>query len=113
MKKNFGTKANSCIAVIFPSIGPSCYNFNERKIIEDWLTKENISNEVVCIKGKNNWQINLKKANYVQLKKGGIESQNIFASTTCTENSPNIYFSHHRDKKKTGRMAAIFMLKDK
>ncbi|MEA2021459.1 MAG: peptidoglycan editing factor PgeF [Candidatus Caldatribacteriota bacterium] len=112
MKEIFGTRPDSCLAVIFPSIGPCCYYFSNREIIADWLTQENITNKVVHIKRKNNWQIDLKKANYIQLIKVGIKSQNIFTSTECTADNPDIYFSHHRDKGKTGRMAAIFMLKD-
>jgi len=65
------------LAVIFPSIGPCCYCFENRKIIADWLTKENITNEVVNMKEKNNWKIDLKKANNIHLIKGGIKSQNI------------------------------------
>ena len=112
MKETFGTQPNSCLAVIFPSIGPCCYHFTNREIIADWLTQENITNKVVRIQEKNNWQIDLKKANNIQLIYGGIKSQNIFTSTECTADNSDIYFSHHRDKGKTGRMAAIFMLKD-
>ena len=112
MKETFGTRPDSCLAVIFPSIGPCSYYFTNREIIADWLTQENITNEVVHIQGKNNWQIDLKKANNIQLIKGGIKSKNIFTSTECTADNPDIYFSHHRNKGKTGRMAAIFMLKD-
>jgi len=112
MKETFGTQPNSCLAVIFPSICPRCYYFTNREIIVDWLTQENITNEVVYIQEKNNWQIDLKKANNIQLIHGGIKSQNIFTSTECTADNPDIYFSHHCDKGKTGRMAAIFMLKD-
>jgi len=112
MKEIYKCEPSSCLAIIFPSIGPCCYCFENREIIADWLTKENIINEVVTTKEKNSWQIDLKKANYFQLINEGIKDQNIFTSPECTVDNPNIYFSHCRDKGETGRMAAIFMLKD-
>ena len=41
MKKIFKTDPRSCLAAIFPSIGPCCYNIEEKNKIDDyWLNKE-------------------------------------------------------------------------
>jgi len=112
MKENYGTKPDTCIAAIFPAIGPSCYHFNNQEIVADWLTDENIKNNIVLKNKENIIQIDLKKANFMQLKKVGLKIRNIFTSNECTADNPKCYFSHHRDKGKTGRMAALLMLKE-
>jgi copper oxidase (laccase) domain-containing protein len=46
------------------------------------------------------------------LVKGGVEEKNIFVNEICTADHPELFFSYRRDKGNTGRMAAIFMLKN-
>ncbi|MEA1939456.1 MAG: peptidoglycan editing factor PgeF [Candidatus Caldatribacteriota bacterium] len=112
MKQTFGTEPNSCLAAIFPSIGPCCYNFTNQEEIIDWLNEKNIYNKIVVKKEKNSWSIDLRKANYLQLIKSGMKTKNIFISEKCTADNHELFFSHHRDNGRTGRMAAIFMLKE-
>ena len=112
MEENYGTKPDTCIAAIFPAIGSCCYHFDNQEIVADWLTDENIKNNIVLKNKENIIQIDLKKANFMQLKKAGLKTRNIFTSNECTADNLKCYFSHHRDKGKTGRMAALLMLKE-
>ncbi len=112
MKKIFRTKPKSCLAAIFPSIGTRSYNFrNKDKINDYWLNKDKISGELIYKKNKEEWSLDLKKANHLQLIKAGLQEKNIFVNELCTSGNPEYFFSYRRDKGNTGRMAAIFMLK--
>jgi len=111
MKNVFGSISSDCQAVIFPSIGSCCYRFKDRKIIDNWITDNNLTNQVVYFGRDKHWRIDLKKANYIQLLLGGLHENNIFVSEECTVDNSDLYFSHHRDEGKTGRMAALFMIK--
>ena len=112
MQEIFDTNPQSCLAAIFPSIGPCCYKIKNQSQINDyWMNKNNFSHKIVSIQNENELSLDLKKANYLQLIKGGIEKKNIFVNEICTADYPKLFFSYRRDKGNTGRMAAIFMLK--
>jgi len=112
MKKIFGTNPHSCLAAIFPSIGPCCYSIKEQNKIDDyWLNKDKFNGELISKQNKSGWSLDLRKANYWQLIKGGVKKKNIFVNEICTADHPELFFSYRRDMRNTGRMAAIFMLK--
>ncbi len=112
MKKIFETNPRSCLAAIFPSIGPCCYNIKEENKIDDyWLNGVKYNGEPISPQNKSGRSLDLRKANYGQLIKGGVEKKNIFINEICTADHPELFFSYRRDKGNTGRMAAIFMLK--
>lgn len=110
MKKIFGTNSHSCLAVIFPSIGSCCYHIRNQNEIDDWLSKYKFDTKVVFKKNGGEWSLDLRRANYLQLIKGGVEEKNIFVNEICTADHPEFFFSYRRDIGNTGRMAAIFML---
>jgi YfiH family protein len=112
MKKIFKTNPRSCLAAIFPSIGPCCYNIKEENKTDDyWLNEVKYNSEPISLQNKSGRSLDLRKANYGQLIKGGVEKKNIFVDQICTADHPELFFSYRRDKGNTGRMAAIFMLK--
>ena len=112
MKKIFETNPHSCLAAIFPSIGPCCYCVKEENKIDDyWLNAIKYNGELISLQNKSGRSLDLRKANYLQLIKGGLQKKNIFVNEICTADHPELFFSYRRDKGNTGRMAAIFMLK--
>ncbi len=112
MEKIFETNPRSCLAAIFPSIGPCCYNIKEENKIDDyWLNEVKCNSEPISLQNKSGRSLDLRKANYGQLIKGGVEKKNIFVNQICTVDHPELFFSYRRDEGNTGRMAAIFMLK--
>ena len=112
MKKIFETNSRSCLAAIFPSIGPCCYSIKEENKIDDyWLNKDKFNGEAISQQNRSGWRLDLRKANYWQLIKAGLSEKNIFVNEICTADHPELFFSYRRDKGNTGRMAAIFMLK--
>ena len=112
MKKIFGTNPHSCLAAIFPSISLYCYSIKEQNKIDDyWLDKDKFNGELISKQNKSGWNLDLRKANYWQLIKGGVKEKNIFVNEICTVGHPELFFSYRRDIGNTGRMAGIFMLK--
>lgn len=113
MIKIFNTNPCTCLAAIFPSIGPCCYNIKEENKIDDYWLNEDKHNGVpiIPLQNKSGRCLDLRKANYGQLIQGGLEGKNIFINEICTADHPGLFFSYRRDKGNTGRMAAIFMLK--
>jgi len=111
MKKIFETNPHSCLAAIFPSIGPCCYNIKEQNKINDYWLKNKFNDEALSRKNRSGRSLDLRKANYWQLIKAGLLEKNIFVNEICTADHPELFFSYRRDKGNTGRMAAIFMLK--
>ena len=112
MKKIFETSPRSCLAAIFSSIGPCCYNIKEENKIDDyWLNKDKFNGEAISKQNRSGRSFDLRKANYWQLIKAGLPEKNVFVNEICTADHPELFFSYRRDKGNTGRMAAIFMLK--
>ncbi len=103
---------HSCLAAIFPSIGSCCYKIKNQDEVNNCSSKNKLSSnsKVIYKQNKDEWCLDLKEANYLQLIKGGVEEKNIFVNEICTADHPELFFSYRRDKGNTGRMAAIFML---
>jgi len=110
MKEIFEINPHSCLVAIFPSIGPCCYKLKNQEEINNCPRKNKFNSKVIYKQNKDEWYFDLKKANYLQLIKGGVKEKNIFVNEICTADHPEFFFSYRRDMGNTGRMAAIFML---
>jgi YfiH family protein len=109
MREIFKIDLSSCLAAIFPSIGPCCYSIKNK--IDNYDQEGNeFRNKLFYNKNKNEYFFDLKKENYLQLIKAGLAEKNIYVNEICTADQPELFFSYRRDKGNTGRMAAIFML---
>jgi YfiH family protein len=54
--------------------------------------------------------VDIAKACIIDIIGSGVSPKNITAADLCTYNESNLFFSHRRDKGKTGAMAAVIML---
>ncbi|WP_124727700.1 peptidoglycan editing factor PgeF [Staphylospora marina] len=90
---------------IGPSVGPCCYEVDERVIrpLEDMLGDLTGVAEAT-LPGK--WQLDLKRANREILIRTGIRPEHVLTSGWCTCCHDAHFYSHRRDKGKTGRMTA-------
>lgn len=57
------------------------------------------------------YALDLKKVNYELLLQAGVKVNNILCSSFCTSSDESLFFSHRRDKGKTGRMMSFIGLK--
>lgn len=106
----FGTDPRDCLAGVGPSIGPCCYEVDEqvagqfRDSFSEFLDlAESLS------PGK--WKLNLWEANRRVLLAAGLKSENILTARICTSCNSDLFFSYRAHNGKTGRMAALIMLR--
>jgi polyphenol oxidase len=92
-------------AAIGPSISHCCYEVDDRVInsleetLPDWKPYEKIE--------EGRYRLQLKEANYRLLIQEGVPPEHIYVSSYCTSCSEDLFFSHRRDRGKTGRMMAF------
>ena len=110
MKETFGTRPEDCVVGIGPSIGICCYEvdwpvmeafdrfFPHR---EDWAKE----------KGAGRWDLDLARANGILLRESGIKAEAISVSRHCVCCRQDLFFSHRRDGKRTGRTMGLIAMK--
>jgi copper oxidase (laccase) domain-containing protein len=73
-----------------------------KQSLKDPLALERVS--VSHVPGK--WRLDLRKANFELLKQSGVNPNHILVTKWCTSCDKEYFYSHRRDKGKTGRMVA-------
>ena len=122
MVENFGATPERIVAAIGPSIGPCCYEvgsdvvdafFAEQpEIADDVLTTSDFASagsfeESVNTDKKN---LDLWRANYLQLLAAGVPDDNIDVTATCTSCNTGTFYSHRAENGRTGRFAHAICL---
>jgi len=103
-----GAQRDQIRVAIGPSIGPCCYEVDERvmeplrRALDYRESLERVS--INHVPGK--WQLDLKKANRELLIQAGVQPEYILVSSWCTSCDRDYFYSHRRDQGKTGRMVA-------
>ncbi|HQE05067.1 MAG: peptidoglycan editing factor PgeF [Tepidanaerobacteraceae bacterium] len=109
MMKEFGSKPEHILVGIGPCISVCCYEVDE--LVVDSLKKAFVYfDELIKETGKGKWKLDLVLTNRKQLEEVGINPQNITESGFCTSCRNDIFFSHRKDKGKTGSLAAVLQL---
>jgi len=111
MHSLYGTKADDCLVGIGPSIGPCCFEVDSPVAEEFVHAWPEFQGKIVkyCSNGK--FTVDLWEANRIQLIELGVPESNITAASLCTACNTDMFFSHRKEKGKTGSMAAVLMLK--
>jgi YfiH family protein len=110
-KTKEGSKLEDIQAVIGPSIGPCCYKVDDNvieKVNELPIDTKSAITEV----NDTEYMLNLKELNRLILLDTGIKEENIAVSSLCTSCENELFFSHRRDKGKTGRMMSFIGFKE-
>jgi YfiH family protein len=115
MERHFGSNPDDLFAAIGPCIGQCCYSVGEDvyQAAQNLAAERRVSLEPFFVSsGSQRWQADLAGFNRALLLAGGIAEARITTSGFCTSCHSSLFFSHRRDRGKTGRMAAIFCLQD-
>jgi len=110
MNEEFGTRPETLIAGIGPSIGPEVYEVGP-EVIEQFQNHFSFDNYINPIKNSNKGLLNLWKINHQILIDSGIPEKQIEIAEMCTYLNPDLFYSARRDGVKTGRLATGIMLK--
>lgn len=108
MGKKYGTRPEECLVGIGPSIGPCCFEVDTP--VKDIFEEAFINHTFISKRESGKYHIDLWTANVVQLMEAGVPAHHITVAELCTCCHPEMFFSHRRDKGRTGSLAAIIQL---
>lgn len=108
--RKMGGEPQECWVALGPSIGPCCYEVDERVIKRFQADFEKVPFLKPTSHG--HAQLDLWQANQQTLLEEGVLSENIWKASICTACHTDIFFSHRREGPKTGRMAGWIRRKD-
>jgi len=110
MEKRFGSRPREILAAIGPGVGPCCYTVDEPVIK---AAEESFGAEASHLIRRDHGQapvFDLLAANRLTLEQAGLLPEHIESSDLCTSCRPDLFFSHRRDRGKTGRQINFVML---
>lgn len=109
---NEGVKPDELIVVIGPSICEKCYIVDDRviKLVQNRL--EAVEKKPYNLIQENQYCLNLQELNKQILIKNGVLEEHIAVTQLCTSCHRDLFFSHRRDKGKTGRMMGFIGWKE-
>ncbi|KKE78051.1 peptidoglycan editing factor PgeF [Oceanobacillus caeni] len=99
--KDQGVNESNLLVVIGPSISQEMYEVDE-KVIDN--IEDKIRQKCVVPSRNKRYLLDLKKLNVEILLQSGVLRHNIDVTNYCTYKDKSLFFSHRRDKGKTGRM---------
>lgn len=98
--------------VIGPSICGNCYIVDDHVISKVQKILEDVDIKPYNQISDNQFQLDLKELNRTILTNAGIPHENIMITDYCTSCHENYFFSHRRDRGKTGRMMSFIGWKE-
>ncbi|WP_409292138.1 peptidoglycan editing factor PgeF [Peribacillus sp. SCS-37] len=106
-----GVRPSDIFAAIGPSICKSCYIVDDRVINFAKNRLEEADKKPYNQIKEGQYELDLKELNSIILQKAGIPADNIYVSSMCTS-CHSSFFSHRKDRGKTGRMMGFIGLKE-
>ena len=102
MIERFESRPQEIRAAIGPAIGACCYEVGQ-EVVDAVGYRGNAS-----VQREGKWYLDLPKANLLQLQEMGITDINV--SDICTSCRTNLFFSHRKEMRKTGRQLSFISL---
>ena len=103
MEEEFGCSLRDLLISMGPSIGPCCYEIDERVFHPEW--------EPFSIsKTGRRWMVDLAKINIAQMKGRGVAEKQISWVNLCTNCQPELFFSYRKEGRTGRQMSFIGML---
>jgi len=99
MKEEFGCLSKDLIIALGPSIGPCCYEIDEKVFVPEWKSFS-------TSKGNGKWMVDLARINISQMENEGIRKEQIFKIDLCTSCHRDLFFSYRKEGK-TGRQISF------
>jgi YfiH family protein len=110
MGEVYGTKPSDLLVAIGPSIGPCCYEVDE-KVIGPLKDAQSGWSEMAAPARKGRWMLDLWETNRRIMIDAGVRPENVTVMSLCTACNQDKFFSHRKSGGKAGRMMAIALLK--
>jgi YfiH family protein len=99
MEEEFGCSSKDFLITLGPSIGPCCYEIDEKVFQSEW---ELFSTS----KGTGKWMVDLAQINIAQMKAEGIKEKQISWINLCTHCHHDLFFSYRKEGQ-TGRQLSF------
>lgn len=109
----FSSQPGDIMAAIGPAIGPCCYEV-DAVVYQALEIYAGLGAAPFLRQGttKDRWLLDLTRLNRCQLEQRGVPSAHIFADDYCTFCRREVFYSHRRDRGRTGRHVSFLMLKN-
>jgi polyphenol oxidase len=107
-----GIRPDELLVAIGPSICEKCYIVDEHvmKLVQNRL--EAVEKKPYNLIKDGQYSLNLQELNKLILMKNGVLEEHIAVTQLCTSCHSDLFFSHRRDKGKTGRMMGFIGWKE-
>jgi YfiH family protein len=102
---DMGVQAGDLVAAIGPSIGPCCYQVDDR-VRDMFLAATPDAAAWFDEDGPGHWRLDLWRAGQDTLMDAGVPESSIHLAQFCTADHPDVFFSHRREGDAAGRMVA-------
>lgn len=111
MEQEFGSKRETLMTAIGPSICQECYEISQD--VAEKFQREFFEHkaEILQEKGNGKYLLDLWKTNEIILREAGVLPEHILTTDRCTCCNPTRLFSHRASKGKRGNLAAFLCLK--
>ncbi|MDI3522713.1 MAG: purine-nucleoside/S-methyl-5-thioadenosine phosphorylase / adenosine deaminase [Bacillota bacterium] len=109
MSAVYGTRPGDMLVAMGPSIGPCCYEVDER-VLAPLKAHFPFWREVVQAHGSGHWLLDLWELNRRQLVAAGVRPENIAVAGLCTACRVADFYSYRVEKGRTGSLAAVIAL---
>jgi YfiH family protein len=99
MKKEFGCLLKDFVITLGPSIGPCCYEIDEKVFYREWEPYS-------TLRSVGKWMVDLAQVNIAQMKREGITEEQISSIPLCTHCHNDLFFSYRKEGR-TGRQLSF------
>lgn len=110
LRERYGSLPGRLLAAVGPCLGPCCYEVGPEV---ELAVREALGREAPRVLRRREGRLffDLPGSIRLLLQEAGILPGRLFLSGLCTACHPELFWSHRRDKGKTGRMAAVLALR--
>lgn len=109
MTRFYGSRPEDVLVGIGPSIGPTEFEVGP-EVVGEFRDAFPQHPELFVELGEGKALVDLWRANSLMAMRAGVAESNIVVSGWCTVSHPQLFFSHRRDRGRTGRLLAGIIL---